>query len=261
MNGFKSLCSFIVGLCFGAAAVWFVAPEKGTVRAAPESVEQAHPKRLIAEGKDLKRTLEADEDRRLAERIAEIEKELRAAKSNLESAESNAAERSDRPLSYDEWFALQREADPARYAALTNSVVRSQRRWTREYAARAELLDTVDTSAFGSEDAAVHSAYRDALAQVADLRRDELARRCASPDFKADNSPEWQRQMKEATRRLNDLEGRERFLLLGEAGRQHGLTEKDALELAETLHRVIETTSSSKRFLKPQREATFAAGR
>lgn len=254
MNGIRSVCAFVVGLGFGAAVVWFVAPETRGVRTAPESVGRARPKRLIAESKDVERAMEAGEEQRLLRRIAEIESELRAAKSAMRSAETNAAARAGRPLSYDEWFALQREANPESFRTLTNSIVRWQGQWARDYATRAELLDTVDVSAFGSEDAEVHAAYREALVRIADLRRDALARRCASPDFKEDNSPEWQQQLKEAGRRLNDLEGRERFLLLGEAGRLHGLNASDARELAETMHLILEATSSSKVFLKPQRE-------
>ena len=180
---------FAVGALLGggAAVVWFVAPEKKAVRTAPESVERARPKRLL-------------------KRIAEVESELRTAKSTLKTAETNAAARSGRPLSYDEWFALQREANPESFRALTNGIVRWQGQWAREYETRAELLGTVDASAFGAEDAAVHAAYREALARIADLRRDELARRCASPDFKADTSPEWRQRLWEAGRRLNDLE-------------------------------------------------------
>lgn len=238
MSGFRTVCAFVVGMGFGAAVVWLVAPEKRAVRrTAPESVERAvRPKRLLR-------------------RIAEIESELRTAKSTLKTAETNAVARAGRPLSYDEWFALQREANPEAYMKLTNNIVRWQGQWARDYATRAELLDTVDSSAFGSEDAAVHAAYREALVRIADLRRDELARRCASPDFEADASPEWRQQLEEAGRRLNDLEGRERFLLLGEAGRLHGLNADDARELAETMHLILEATSSSKRLLKPQREA------
>lgn len=255
MNAFRSVCAFIVGLGFGAAVAWLVAPEKKVVRTVPESVERARPKKLIAESKDFERTIAAGEEKRLLKRIAEIESELRTANSALKTAETNAAARAGRPLSYDEWFALHREVNPESFRALTNGIVRSQGKLAREYAARAELLGTVDASAFGAEDAEVHAAYREALERIADLRRDELARRCASPDFKADNSPEWRQRMKEATRRLNDLEGRERFLLLGEAGRLHGLNAGDARELAETMHLILEATSSSKCFLKPQREA------
>ena len=254
MNGIRTVCAFVVGLGFGAAVVWFVAPEKGGVRTAPESVERARPKRLIAEGKDFERAIAAGEEKRLLKRIAEIEGELRTAKSALNTAETNASARASRPLSYDEWFALQREANPERYRALTNSVVRSISRWALEYRSRAELLDTVDASAFGAEEAAVHGAYRDALARISDLRREELARRCASPDFKADNSSEWQSQLREANRQVNELEARERFMLLGEAGRRHGLKADDARELAETMHLIIETTSSSKVFMTPQWE-------
>ena len=255
MNGFRSVCAFVAGLGFGAAVVWLAAPAKRGVRTASESVERVRPKRLIAESKDFERTVAEDEEKRLLKRIAEIEGELRTAKSTLKTAETNVAARAGRPLSYDEWFALQREANPESFRALTNGIVRWQGQWAREYATRAELLDTVDASAFGAEDAAIHAAYREALVRIADLRRDELARRCASPDFKADTSPEWQRQLKEAGQRLNDLEGRERFLLLGEAGRLHGLNAGDARELAETMHLILEATSSSKCFLKPQRES------
>ena len=255
MNAFRSVCAFLVGLGFGAAVVWLVAPEKKAVRTAQESVERARPKKLIAESKDFERAVAAEEEKRLLKRIAEIESELRTANSALKTAETNAAARSGRPLAYGEWFALHREANPESFKALTNGIVRSQGKLAREYAARAELLGTVDASAFGAEDAEVHAAYREALERIADLRRDELARRCASPDFKADDSPESRQRMKEAGQRLNDLEGRERFLLLGEAGRLHGLNAGDARELAETMNLILEATSSSKCFLKPQREA------
>lgn len=255
MSGFRSIGAFVVGLGFGASLVWLAVSEKSDVRMDRESVGQPRAKRLLVERKGVERSIGAEEDRRLAERIAEVEKELRAAHADGKSSETKVEESSRRPLSYGEWFALQRKADPVRYAQLTNGIVRSQRRVIGDYALRVDLLDTVDVSAFAPKDASVHADYRDALARIADLRRDELARRCVAPDMKVENSPEWQRQLKEAAQLVHELQPRERFLLLGEAGRLHGLNRRDAEELAETLHLIIETTSSSKRYLKPERES------
>ena len=254
----RALCAFLFGLCAGAGAVWlFEPPQDADARHAPAPSVGTAKKRILSEADGLRRGIEAREDRLLRERIAGIERDLRAAKSSLDSAETNAAARSGRPLSYDEWFALQREVDPARYAMLTNGIVRSRGRFAREYAMRAELLDTVDTSSFSAEDASVHAAYRDALSRIAELRREELAMRCVSPDFKADVSPEWRQELEAVSARARELAVRDRFLLLREAGRLHGLSGSEAQELAETMHLILETTSGAKALLKPQREQLY----
>lgn len=255
MRGFRSFCAFVVGLGFGASLVWIAAPGKTRVQPEAEPVARTHVTKRLVDSKASDRAIEASEEQRLVACIAEIEKELRAANSRAMSPGPKGDEEPQRPLSYNEWFDLQREVNPVRYRQLTNGVVRSQQRMIRDYARRVDLLGTVDVSAFDPEDAAVHAAYIEALSRITELRREELARRCLDPDFKPVDSPQCQQQLQEAGRQVNELQARERFLLLGEAGRRYGLNDREAQELAETMHLIIETTSSSKRFLKHQRES------
>lgn len=254
MNGIRLVGCFVAGLVCGVSVVWFAVPAKKLPAVHRAPVERKTAKAFIVEREGLRREVATDEERKLRARIAEIEGALQTAQSVLKAAETNGSALAKKPLSYDEWFALQRTANPERYVMLTNNIIRSGSRLATSYMARAEALDTVDASSFDAEDAACHAEYRDALAKFSDLQREELARRCLSPDFKADSSPEWQAQMREAGRRMRELETRERFLLLGEAGRLRGLNAKDARELAETMHLIIETTSGEKRLLKFQRE-------
>lgn len=248
----REIVGFVAGVLCGVAGGWWLIPESaGSAEPAPVSVRRprARMKPVMADDRELAGKVETESEKLLFQRVAELESEVTVA----ERAREDAA-----PLSYNEWFALQREANPGVYARLTNGVARSAIRSAVTGRMRAELLGTVDLSGCSEEEQACHAEYRAALNALSRLDCERLARRFLDPDFQPNDSEEDRERRRAAGSTAWDLAGRERMTLLREAGRLYGLDRAAAEELAGTMHLIVETTSSSKRFLKPQREQLTA---
>lgn len=248
MRQMKPIAIFVMGVVLGGVAAYVLRSD-----VSPDAMPQ--DRRIFrADHRAKARPVRRDD---LRERLAGLERRLAETRRRTEAAMRPALDAARRPFDADAVLKYQKENDPTGYAYRTNSIIRAAVLRTQSNREDLDLLTSVDTTGWESGARAAFEEYvelSDYLAQY-EAKLDEL--RMLDPDLPAGYGYDAIGQ--EICRKL-ELQCDVRYRLMAEAAKRYGLSEEEAMSLADVSHRVVENTMSHGA-LREQRERNEARHR
>lgn len=233
--------AFALGALLGGGAALFWRSAAGT--------EEARPDRGIfrSERQGRPRTIRRTD---LRARLAELEKRLAEARRRTAAAMEPALEAARKPFDSDALLDYQREHDPEAYAHRTNSIVQHAIRQVKSREEDVDLLASVDASRWDPAERAAFEEYVELSDYIARYEAKLAELRMLDPELPPGFG--YDGIAGEISRKF-ELQCDVRYRLMAEAAKQYGLSEEDAMSLADVSHRVTESTLSYKA-LREERE-------
>ena len=207
-----------------------------------------------SECRDRLRTVLRDD---LRGRLAELEKRLAETKRRTAAVMEPALAAARKPFDADALAVYQREHNPEAYAQRTNSIVRHAIMCVKSREEDLALLSSVDASRWETSERAAFEEYVELSDYIARYEAMLAEMRVLDPELPA--SYGYDGIGREIGRR-SELQCDVRYRLMAEAAKLYGLSETDAMDLADVAHRVVECTLSYAPF-REERERNEARHR
>lgn len=240
----------VLALLAGIAVGYCLAPAGNGVPAESEAEARRGQKRPPADAG------ESASVRVLRSRIAELERQLAAAKSvrhdAMASAETNAVaavqQSGPGPWRGDprKWMEDLKKNDPERFAQMTNRFARFRLRRLERQQRNLDFLASVDTSRMSASAKKTHGKLQDAIAA-----RAELEEKIHQEGITDDERRALMEHLRESDRQLRELRRAERRNLFEATANTLGFDGEDANEIVATLQEVVEATDSPSRHMGP----------
>lgn len=240
--------AFAVGVLLGGGAAYFWRSAAG--------MEEKRPDRRIfrAERQGRPRTIRRDD---LRARLAELEKRLAETRRRTAAAMEPMLEAARKPFDSRALLDYRREHDPEAYAHRTNSIVQHAIQQVKSRAEDVDLLASVDASRWDPAARAAFEEYVELSDYIAQYEAKLAELRILDPELPPGFGYDG---ISEEISRMFELQCDVRYRLMAEAAKQYGLSEEDAMNLADVSHRVTESTLSYKA-LREERERNEARHR
>lgn len=240
--------AFAVGVLLGGGAAYFWRSAAG--------MEEKRPDRGIfrAERQGRPRTIRRDD---LRARLAELEKRLAETRRRTAAAREPTLEAARKPFDSNALLDYQREHDSEAYAHRTNSIVQHVLRQVKSREEDLDLLASVDASRWDPAARAAFEEYVELSDYIAQYEAKLAELRVLDPELPPAFGYDG---ISKEISRMYELQCDVRYRLMAEAAKQYGLSEEDAMDLADVSHRVTESTLSYKA-LREERERNEARHR
>ena len=240
--------AFAVGVLFGGGAAYFWRSAAG--------MEEKRPDRGIfrAERQGRPRTIRRDD---LRARLAELENRLAETRRRTAAAREPTLEAARKPFDSNALLDYQREHDPEAYAHRTNSIIQYAIQQVKSREENLDLLASVDASRWDPAARAAFEEYVELSDYIAQYEAKLAELRVLDPELPPAFGYDG---ISKEISRMYELQCDVRYRLMAEAAKQYGLSEEDAMDLADVSHRVTESTLSYKA-LREERERNEARHR
>lgn len=240
--------AFAVGVLLGGGAAHFWRSAAG--------MEEKRPDRRIfrAERQGRPRTIRRDD---LRARLAELEKRLAETRRRTSAVREPTLEAARKPFDSNALLDYQREHDPEAYAHRTNSIIQYAIQQVKSREENLDLLASVDASRWDPAARAAFEEYVELSDYIAQYEAKLAELRVLDPELPPAFGYDG---ISKEISRMYELQCDVRYRLMAEAAKQYGLSEEDAMNLADVSHRVTESTLSYKA-LREERERNEARHR
>ena len=241
--------AFAVGVLLGGGAAFALRPD-GT-----EDAEARTDRKLFRQERRARpRTIRRDD---LRTRLAELEKRLAETRRRTAAAIEPMLEAARKPFDSSALLDYQREHDPEAYAHRTNSIIQYAIQQVKSREENLDLLASVDASRWDPAARAAFEEYVELSDYIAQYEAKLAELRILDPELPPGFGYDG---ISEEISRMFELQCDVRYRLMAEAAKQYGLSEEDAMDLADVSHRVTESTLSYKA-LREERERNEARHR
>lgn len=230
---------FIGAALLAGVAIGYLAPKSEVAAAAGGAAKPARSKGAIANSGD-EASVKA-----LRHRVAELER-LLAERMDGEVGETltptnvvaNGQKRFGSP---EEWLENLKKNDPARYVQMTNRFVQGRLRRNQEAQEKIDFLASVDTSRLSSWGRQVHADLQEAI-----VRHDEIDEQLQQPGLSGEERRQLWDAMRKSGNELEQLNRKERNVLIEAAARMAGVKGKALQEMNATVKEILRATDGSR---------------
>lgn len=225
--------AFVVGALLGGGAAFALRS------AVPEDVETRTDRKLFRQERRVRaRTVRRTD---LKMQLDELERKLDETRRRIASVREPVMNAARQPFDSEAVVAYQRKHDPEAYAHLTNSIVRSAVWQVKSSEEDLDLLSSVDASRWDPAERAAFEEYVELSDYIAQYEAKLAELRMLDPELPPGYGYDG---IAEEIVRKFELQCDVRYRLMAEAAKQYGLSEADAMSLADVAHRETESTLS-----------------
>lgn len=231
---------FIGAALLAGVAIGYLAPKGEVAADAGDAAKPARSKGAIANHGD-----EASV-KHLRRRIAELENLLaeRIGEESIPTAQTNAVASSPKRFNGpEEWLENLKKNDPERYVQMTNRFAKWRERRNQEAQERIDFLASIDTSRLSTWGRQVHADLQEAI-----CRRDEIDEQLQQPSLSQDERHRLMQDLQQASRDLDQLNRKERNVLIEAAARMAGVKGKQLQEMNATVKEILKQTDTPRMF-------------
>lgn len=232
----KPIVLFSLGAMLGGGVAFALRP---TASAGSDDQPSVQDRKIFRTERRARTTAVRQAD--LKARLDELERKLEETRQRSASLKDARLEAARKPFDSVALLHYQREHEPEAYAQQTNAIVRHAILQVESAAEDLDLLATVDPSGWDPDERAVFEEYAELREYVSQYEAKLAELRIQDPELPPGYG--YDKISKEILR-LHEIQCDVRYRLMAEAAKLYGLSEADAMNLADVAHCVTESTLS-----------------